>query len=82
MNLVIILCALALVLGIAILFIKAAKFIAEHGEQLTKLLLVLTIVLIGLAALSYFKPELIPQLTVACNKVADCIRLIVKPYTV
>lgn len=82
MNLVILLCAMALVLGIAIIFIKIAKFIAEHGEQLTKLLLVLTIVLIGLATLSHFKPELVPSLTIACNKVADCIRLIVKPYTV
>jgi hypothetical protein len=82
MSLVIILSALALLLGAAMLFIKAAAFVAEHGETLTKVLFATTVVLLILASIAHFKPELSPALTQACNKVADCIRLIVKPYTV
>jgi len=80
MSLVIILSALALLLGAAMLFIKAAAFVAEHGETLTKVLFATTIVLLILASIAHFKPELSPSLTHACDVVAESIRGFVKPF--
>ena len=80
MSLVIILAALALLLGAAMLFIKAAAFVAEHGETLTKVLFAVTVVLLIMASVAHFKPELSPALTHACNVVAESIKGFVKPF--
>lgn len=80
MSLVTILSALALLLGVAMLFIKAAAFVAEHGETITKVLFATTVVLLILAAIAHFKPEFSPALTQACNVVAESIRGFVKPF--
>ena len=79
MSLIIILAALALLLGTAILFIKIASFVAENGESLTKALLAATFILLILAAIAHFKPELIPGLTQVCNTVAAAIQGFAKP---
>ena len=80
MSLIIILAALALLFGAAILIIKFAKFISGHGETLTKILLGVCVVMLILASIAYFKPDLIPQLTVACDTVATAIKGFVKPF--
>lgn len=80
MNLIIILCAVALALGFGIIFIKIAKFIAEKGESITKILFAVSFVLVGLACVAYFWPEAAPMLTKSCEVVSEAIKGFVKPF--
>jgi multisubunit Na+/H+ antiporter MnhC subunit len=80
MSLLIILGALALVLGIVFLVVKAATFLATHGETIIKIALAVTVVLLILASVAYFKPDAVPNLTHACNTVAEAIKAFVKPF--
>lgn len=80
MSLIIILATLALILGSTILAIKVAKFIAEKGESLTKIILVLVLVVGLLATVAFVWPDLMPQLTKVCNVMADAIKSLYRPY--
>lgn len=80
MSLIIILATLALILGSTIIAIKVAKFVAEKGESLTKIILVLVLILGALSAVAYVWPDLMPQLTKVCNGVAEAIKGLYRPY--
>lgn len=80
MNLIIIIAAIALCLGLGIIFLKIAKFLAEKGEGITKILFVIAFVAVGLACVAHFVPDAAPWLTKGCNVLAEAIRGFVKPF--
>ena len=80
MNTLVILGALALIFGAAVFYIKISKWIAENADGLTKLVFGLAVVVLILAGIDYFKPDLIPGLRSGIDTIADSIKGFVKPY--
>ena len=80
MSLLVILGAIVLLFGALIIFIKIASWVASNAESLTKILFAVAVLLLIATTVAHFKPELVPELTAACNIVADAIKGFTKPF--